>query len=320
MQITMKILALLLCFVMILGGCTAADGNSTETSDQAAGTAEYQITDAFGNTASLSRDSRIVSCYGSFADCLQLSGIEPVGVTDDAVKEHGLSFSEDVKIIGTVKEINLELLCECDPDYVILSADLAAHIKLEDSLKALGFEYGYFRVDTFSDYASFMESLCAVSGRDDLYRENVALPKENIENILSKIPSDQGAEVLLMRAYSSGIKAKGDDNLAGQILKELGASNIVDKYPSMLEDLSLEQIINDDPEFIFVSFMGSEDAAKEYLQDNFEKSPSFASLSAVKNSNYILLPKDLFHYKPNNRWDESYEYLAKILYPEVFGQ
>ena len=94
----------------------------------------------------------------------------------------------------------------------------------------------------------------------------------------------------------------------------------MDKYPSMLEDLSLEQIINDDPEFIFVSFMGSEDAAKEYLQDNFEKSPSFASLSAVKNSNYILLPKDLFHYKPNNRWDESYEYLAKILYPEVFGQ
>ena len=59
---------------------------------------------------------------------------------------------------------------------------------------------------------------------------------------------------------------------------------------------------------------------KEYLKENFENNPAFSSLKAVKNSNYILLPKDLFHYKPNNRWDESYEYLAKILYPEVFGQ
>ena len=35
---------------------------------------------------------------------------------------------------------------------------------------------------------------------------------------------------------------------------------------------------------------------------------------------YIVLPKDLFHYKPNNRWGESYQYLGEILYPELFHE
>ena len=121
-----------------------------------------------------------------------------------------------------------------------------------------------------------------------------------------------------MRAFSSGIKAKKDDNLAGQILNELGITNIADANPSLLEEMSVEHIIKEDPDFIFALTMGSEAAAATYLNENVESNPVWQDLKAVKNNNYILLPKDLFHYKPNNRWDESYEYLAKIIYPEVF--
>jgi iron complex transport system substrate-binding protein len=37
----------------------------------------------------------------------------------------------------------------------------------------------------------------------------------------------------------------------------------------------------------------------------------------VKSGNFAILPKDLFHYKPNAKWGESYAYLAKLLYPEL---
>ena len=314
----MKILSLLVCFIIFLCGCAASGNNSSNPDINSKISDNSKITDINGNSATLTKDSKIAACYGSFAECLTLAGLEPVGVTEDAIEDHGLEFSSDTKIVGTVKEINLEQLTQSDPDYVMLSADLSAHLKLEESLKELGFSYGYFRIDTFSDYKAFMKTLCDISKRDDLYEENVTIPEKNIENILAKVPENQSKDFLLMRAHSSGIKAKGDDNLAGQLLKELGAKNIADSHLSILEELSIEQIIEDDPEFIFVSFMGSEKAAKEYLKENFENNPAFASLTAVKNSNYILLPKDLFHYKPNNRWDESYEYLAKILYPEVF--
>jgi iron complex transport system substrate-binding protein len=34
----------------------------------------------------------------------------------------------------------------------------------------------------------------------------------------------------------------------------------------------------------------------------------------VQNGRYTVLPKDLFHYKPNERWGESYAYLYEIIF------
>ena len=55
------------------------------------------------------------------------------------------------------------------------------------------------------------------------------------------------------------------------------------------------------------------------MGQNVESDPAWSSLTAVKEGRYLFLPQELFHYKPNERWDESYEYLAKIIYPELFG-
>ena len=81
----------------------------------------------------------------------------------------------------------------------------------------------------------------------------------------------------------------------------------------------MEQIIKEDPRYIFVLTMGDEQAAVDYMGQNVESDPAWSSLTAVKEGRYLFLPQELFHYKPNERWDESYEYLAKIIYPELFG-
>ena len=223
-------------------------------------------------------------------------------------------------MVGSVKEIDLERLIRISPDYVILSADLTAHLGLEERLRQLGIPYGYFRVDTFADYSSLMARFCAVTGRDDLYAENVTRVGQSIENILKKVPRDSNRSVLLMRAYSSGVKAKTDDNLAGIILRELGLINIADESPSLLEEMSLEHIIRRDPDYIIVLTMGNEESALAFLRENFESNPAWSGLGAVKNGRFFVLPKELFHYKPNERWEESYEYLAKAVFPELFGE
>lgn len=306
-----RILLVAFSITLLLSGCGTVNTNSSNTYGVA-------VTDALGNTVYLKSDVKLASGYGSFADCWQLAGGEPIGVTEDALEEQGLIFDETVEIIGTVKEINLEKVIALNPDYLMLSADLTAHLKLEDSLKSSGIKYGYFRTDTFEDYKALMQQLCDVTGRADLYKKNVTDVENRITEIKGKIPESTDKTVLLMRVYSTGVKAKRDDNLGGQILKELGLRNIADSNSSLLEDLSVEQIIKENPDYIFVSFMGSETAAKEYLKENIENNPAWQGLTAVENSNYVLLPKDLFHYKPNERWDESYEYLAKIVYGQIF--
>ena len=197
----------------------------------------------------------------------------------------------------------------------------AGKVPIEDVLENAGLACAFFQVDTFADYAFMMEQLCAITGREDLYEENVTQVGQQIEEVQANAAlSSTRPNVLLIRAFSTGIKAKTDDELAGAILKDLGAHNIADDHPSMLEDLSLEEVIAADPDYIFVTTMGDEQKALDYLNGLIQQNPAWSELSAVKEDRYIVLPKDLFHYKPNNRWGESYQYLGEILYPQLFHE
>lgn len=76
--------------------------------------------------------------------------------------------------------------------------------------------------------------------------------------------------------------------------------------------MSLEEVIAADPDFIFVVTMGSsEEAALDYMEQNFESNPAWAELTAVQEDHYVLLPKELFHYKPNARWGRVMPILRK---------
>ena len=299
---------------LLLAAC-AAPAQSVAVPDSA-----VEFVDAQGAQVALQSWDRVVSLYGSFAELWLLAGGTLVGATTDAVEERGLSLGENVALVGNVKTPSLEEVLALRPDFVILSADIEGHVALDESLTAAGVPHAYFRVDNFEDYCSVLRQFCQMTGRDDLFEEYGAAQQQRVERIKAAAAQVQDAAptVLLIRAYSTGAKAKGTDIFAGAMLAELGADNIVTRYDSLLEDLSMETIIAADPDMILMVPMGAnEDAAAAYMAEHFEANPAWAGLTAVQNGCYAILPKELFHYKPNARWADSYAYLAKILYPQL---
>lgn len=333
-----RILPLFLALALLLTGCTAVSTTESTSqtvsqvdspssapesaSSQLESVGEVSITDSNGSQITLDTSApRVVAAYGSFAEAWLLAGGELVGVTQDALEQRDLGLPEDIAVVGTVKEPNAEEIIALEPDLVLLASDITAQAEIRDVLENAGLACAFFQVDTFADYAFMMEQLCAITGRDDLYEENVTQVGQQIEEAQANAAlSSTRPNVLLIRAFSTGIKAKTDDELAGAILKDLGAHNIADDHPSMLEDLSLEEVIAADPDYIFVTTMGDEQKALDYLNGLIQQNPAWSELSAVKEDRYIVLPKDLFHYKPNNRWGESYQYLGEILYPQLFHE
>ena len=337
-----RILPLFLALALLLTGCTAVsttesasqtvsqvdspssalESAAESASSQLESVGEVSITDSNGSQITLDTSApRVVAAYGSFAEAWLLAGGELCGVTQDALEQRDLGLPEDIAVVGTVKEPNAEEIIALEPDLVLLASDITAQADIRDVLENAGLACAFFQVDTFADYAFMMEQLCAVTGREDLYEENVTQVGQQIEEAQANAAlSSTRPNVLLIRAFSTGIKAKTDDELAGAILKDLGAHNIADDHPSMLEDLSLEEVIAADPDYIFVTTMGDEQKALDYLNGLIQQNPAWSELSAVKEDRYIVLPKDLFHYKPNNRWGESYQYLGEILYPQLFHE
>ena len=257
---------------------------------------------------------RVVSLYGSYAEAWAQAGGTLVGATEDAVSERGMDLGE-AQIIGTTKEPNLELVLALDPDLVLLSLDIAAQVSAAEALEAAGVPCAAFRVDTWQDYARMMDVFTALTGRRDLYETIVPPMEAAIARTIASAQAQNAPTVLLLRAYSTGVKAKADDNLAGAMLEDLGCINIAGKQPSLLEELTLEAIVVEDPDCIFISVMGGdEEAALAVVEETLGQNPAWQGLTAVQEGRVYVLSRDLFHYKPNARWAESYAFLYELLF------
>ena len=272
------------------------------------------FTDALGSEVSVSNPSRVIVSPASFVDIWQLAGGTVMASTEDAF-ESALLSEEDAVSIGGVQSPNLELILAQDPDFVVLSQTTPGHAELYEALSGAGVNVAYFAVETFDDYLAMLKTCTDITGQKDLYEKNGVAVRETIEGAIAQSKDFPTPTVLFIRSYSSGISVKNSDSMTGAMLKDLGCINIADKEESLLEELSMEVIIREDPDFIFVTTMGSsEEKALKTLQEGIQKNPAWSELSAVKNGRYHVLPKELFHLKPNARWGESYEILANILY------
>lgn len=307
------ILLIISLFTLALTGCKG------QIEEQTNNKYYYSFTDSLRNTVNLeNKPQRVISLVGSYAETWILAGGELSGVTSDVISERNLELPSQTKIVGTIKDPNLEEIIDLSPDFVLLSSDIENHIKISETLKKTNIAFAFFKVEHFDDYLDMLDICTDITGKKELYKENGLAVKKDIDDILKKIDKNDNAEILLIRAFSSGAKAKDDDNMACKILNDLGTINIASKHKTLLEELSIEEIILEDPDYIFVVTMGSNEKALKTLKSGIEKNPAWSKLSAVKNDRYIVLPKELFHYKPNVRWSESYEYIAKILYPDKF--
>lgn len=307
------ILVIISLFTQMLTGC--------KTQPEANVNSEYyySFTDSMGNTVNLKeKPERVVSLVGSYAETWILAGGSLVGVTNDVITERKMDLSEETKIVGTIKDPNVEEIIVLSPDLVLLSTDIQSHMKISEILEKSKIPFAFFKVEHFEDYLAMLEICTDITGNKDLYEKNGLEVKRQIDAVLAKIDEKDNPSILFIRAFSSGAKAKNDDNMACKILNDLGTVNIASKHKSLLEDLSMEEIIQEDPDYIFVVTMGDSEKALQALRDGIEKNPAWSNLTAVKNDRYIVLPKELFHYKPNAKWGDSYEYLAKILYPDRF--
>ena len=301
-----KILAvLLLCALLV--GCAAVKTNSGNC---------VVFTDSLGREVSVPENpQRVAALLGSFADVWVLSGGTLCAAAEDAWEDFDLALP-DVVNIGGAHSPNLELLLSADPDFVIASASTASNVEMREVLEAAGITVAYFDVDHFDDYLEMMRICTEITGRSDLYEKNGLEVQRQIQKIKEEVAAaDWEKTVLVLRAASGFVKAKGSSGtILGEMLADLGCINIADSDTSLLEDLSVESVMRQEPDHIFVVTMGSDpQKAMDTLNGLLRESPAWASLAAVKENRVHVMERNLFNIKPNARWAESYEILQKIL-------
>lgn len=291
-----RILSVCLIMAMLLATAYAAD-----------------FTDALGRQVSVNNPQKVAVASASLAECWLLAGGSVYAVTNDAFGERDPGLGKDVIDLGGLKEPSLEIILASKPDFLILSSTLSGHLDMAETLDKAKISYACFDTESFEDYLSLLDIFTDITGRKDLYEKNGAALIPKIQNAIVAGKAAEDKKVLLLRSSSVKIKALNSDTMVGSMLSKFGCVNIADNDAGLLTDLSLEAIVRENPDYIFITCMGDADEAVAQMESSFASNPVWKKLKAVQNGRCFYLEKELFHYKPNGRWGESYEKLAEIL-------
>ena len=306
---------MLCCFLLLTGCGSSADAAlSLETDSETAVT----FTDDLGRQVTIDRPERVVCLIASFADIWYLAGgVEQIVATTNATWTYfDLPLREDIVNLGAAKELNLEELIACDPDFVLASCGTDRNTELESVFDEIGINTAYFAVNTFEDYLRMLKICTEITGCSENYETYGTTVRSQVENALSRADGSRPS-ILYIRATGSSCKVKNSEgSVLGEMLFNLDCENIADREDRLLEQLSIESILQNDPDYIFVVLQGSDSSdAQAVLETTLLQNPAWASLTAVQEGRYYVMDPNLYNLKPNERWGEAYEKLADILYP-----
>ena len=306
-----RLLALFLC-LLLLSGCAS--------SEQGSGSG-ITFTDDTGVEVTVPEKPETVAVLLSSLADLWITAGGSVDITVGETIERGF-VDTDVILVddGAGKTINLEALVAAEPDFVLYASDIAGQLECADTLRAAGIPAAGFAVETFGDYLELLKICTEILDAPENYEIHGLQVKQRVDALLEAARNqEEQPEILFVRAGSSAkyTKAKTAENhFVCGMLRDLGTFNIAEKAPILLDGLSIEEILLSDPDAILFTTMGDESAGVAYM-DSLVADPVWQSLTAVREGKVYQLPKELFQYKPNSRWDAAYAYLIELLYGDI---
>lgn len=305
----------ILCGLLLLSGCGSTN---FEAASEADSETAVTFTDDLGRQVTVDRPQRVACLIASFADiwCLAGGAEQIVAATDATWTYYVLPLRDDVVHLGASKELNLEQLLACEPDLVLASCGTDRNVALEETFDQMGLNAAYFSVNSFDDYLRMLRVCTQITGNAENYEIYGSTVQMQVENALLRADGTRPS-VLYIRATGSSCKVKNSEgSVLGEMLAALDCENIADRDNSLLEQLSMEEILLADPDYIFVVLQSANPAdAQEVLETTLLHNPAWGSLTAVREGRYYVMDPNLYNLKPNARWGEAYEQLADILYP-----
>lgn len=277
------------------------------------------FTDSLSHEIVVDEPRRVALLNSSLADAWVLAGGN-VSITIEEAVERGFA-DEDAVIVANSSgmRIDTELLYVSRPDLIIGSADLPSHAALYERFSGLGIPVALFRMESFDEFLEVFSILTDITGRKDLFERYTKDQISRIERLKQKAREmESHPRVLLIRsgsAFSSFLAKTAENHFAGAIIDDLCAVNIAEDAPMLSERISLEHVLVEDPDKVLIILHGSEEASREFVLSTFSK-PGWRDIGAVERGDFHILDKELFHYKPCERYADAYETMFLLLYGE----
>lgn len=302
--------------LLVSVGC----GGDTKKADEQAKSSYAQLVDDSNRKVVLSKKpERVIALSPSYLEFIDAVGGKLVGRPTEQKGKVPQSMVE-LPEIGHTYNVNMERVIGLKPDLVIASkSQHAKFIQLLESNKINTLEY---QVRTYDEVKNFVTALGKIYNQDEKAKEVCAKLDKAIKAVLDKIPK-QKKKVVVLFATGNSVTVSGPKTVAGCVSDMLGFENVAAKALQGTSDktpYSMETLMEQDPEIIFIASMGKAEKIQKRLESDFQNNPAWKGLSAVKNNRVYALPENMFLINPGMHYPEAVEYMAKLVYPKEFAK
>ena len=311
-----KKFALIAVLIFILSAVT---GCGNENVEKTSGEKNFcVVTDDTGRQVEiLKKPERIVTTSASFLEPLGEVGGAVVGRPSSKIKIP--DFAKDAAEIGAVYQIDTEKLLACNPDLVIINKGM--NEKLSAILDENKIPFVIVEMKTYDSVKKNVEMFSEITGQPDKGKKIVADMDAKIKKIVEKLPKEKKRAAIL-HSTAQGLSVQLDNSIAGNVLQILGWENVASGMTAADDKTdtapySLETLIEQNPEIIFVTSMGNIDDIKANMENLIAENSAWQTIPAIQNNQLYYLPQNLFLLSPGIHYPDAVELVAKLIYPEA---
>ncbi len=314
MRIIRSAIAVMLVLALfIISGC--CEKNTSQQVDAGEG---IIINDDVGREVRLvKKPERIVVCSMSFLEPLHLLEGNIVGrPTSQMVPD----FAKDISSVGKAVQIDMEKVLALNPDLVIINRGM--NEKLIKTLEDNGIPSIVIKARTYEDVKRELRIFGQITNNPEKAEKAINSMNEEIDAVKQQLPKDE-KRVAILFSSSQGLNIQLSGSIAGSIAKDFGWKNIADGRLPMEKNpdatpYSLETMVEQNPEIIFVVTMGNAPSLEQELLDEFRNNPAWKTVTAVQKNQIYFLPQETFLINPGLKYPGCYKKMAKFVYPELF--
>jgi len=275
-KIVHRVLAILL-IVAMLSALTACAGGGASTDG-------IVLTDQAGRTVVLEKEAeRVVSCYYVTTYSMLSLGLKEklVGIEKKAETRPVYRMVDEAILnlpaVGTMKEIDVEMIASLKPDLVILPKKL---LDSADALETVGIKTAIVNPETQEDLYVMLKLIGKACGVEEKADELIKWSDTRLEKFTAeKTPS------VLCLGKSSYLTAAPKTMYQNDLIELAGGQNAFsESEETYWTEISYETVLAMNPDYIVIP------SGAEYGEEDIQKDETLSALTAVKENRVLSVP------------------------------
>ena len=191
--------------------------------------------------------------------------------------------------------------------------------KLVETLAANNIKTLVIDMKSYDDVKREIGTFAALTGEKAKGEELVRKMDADIEAVRTSIPQEK-KRVAIIHSTGQGLSVQLDGSIAGNIANILGWENTAAGMPALDKNpdaapYSMETLVAQNPDIIFVTSMGEEAEIRASMEAMFAESPAWQSVGAIRDGRVYYLPQELFLFSPGIEYPKAVQYMARLVYP-----